>query len=412
MRRGRKCTSGSRKCWESTLQGARGRRARPDVGGQGVYLGVFENAATRRARGICGSCSLFARYAAVVDATYYEQVSRELIRAVRGRRSQLQLSLRAGYKSNMIHRWEAGECMPTAAAFLRVCERQQIDVAACFAAFYGRSPAWLAVNAPASNAAVAGLVLDLKGKVPITELAERVGRNRYTVGRWLKGQIQVSLPDLLQVLDACGQRMLDFIATLTDPKGLASVRTDWEQLQRAKEIAYDEPRSHAVLRALELDAYQRSGWKRPGWLARKVGLPKGEVERLLQELVASGQARVVRGRYKPQRVIDVNTGQERERAQQVKLAWTRESLQRLEASHPGLFGYLVFATSRENMKKLRQLQLEYVGAMRSLIANSTDANECVGLFCTQLMDLDVGPRNALNASSKRTKSLGGRRHST
>ena len=46
-----------------------------------------------------------------------ERVARELVVALRGRRSRLGLSRRLGYRSNIVRRWEAGECFPTAAAF-------------------------------------------------------------------------------------------------------------------------------------------------------------------------------------------------------------------------------------------------------------------------------------------------------
>lgn len=66
--------------------------------------------------------------------------------------------------------------------------------------------------------------------------------------------------------------------------------------------------------------------------------------------------------------------------------WTRTALGRLERGAPGSFGYSLFAVSKDDLRRLRELHLQYVRAMQELIARS-EPNECVGLFCAQLLDL-------------------------
>jgi len=52
--------------------------------------------------------------------TRYETIAAELLRSLRGKRSQAAFSRKLGYKSNIVNRWEAGEAFPLAATFLRV----------------------------------------------------------------------------------------------------------------------------------------------------------------------------------------------------------------------------------------------------------------------------------------------------
>jgi hypothetical protein len=101
----------------------------------------------------------------------YERLAAELIRAVRGRRSQAGLSRRIGYRSNIVHRWEAGQCWPTAADFLEVCVKLRLDVRASFSRFDRRVPSWLEDLDPASPEAVAAFLRELRGKTPIKTLA-------------------------------------------------------------------------------------------------------------------------------------------------------------------------------------------------------------------------------------------------
>jgi hypothetical protein len=75
-------------------------------------------------------------------------------------------------------------------------------------------------------------------------------------------------------------------------------------------------------------------------------------------------------------------------------AWTQVALERIERHAPAHFGYSLFAVSRADLRRLRDLQLEYLREMQSIIARSSP-NECVGLLCLQLLDLRADEANAL-----------------
>jgi hypothetical protein len=77
-------------------------------------------------------------------------------------------------------------------------------------------------------------------------------------------------------------------------------------------------------------------------------------------------------------------------------AWTQVALERLEKHAPSHFGYSLFAVSRADLRRLRDLQLEYLREMQSIIARSAP-NECVGLLCLHLLDLDASEHNALSS---------------
>lgn len=327
----------------------------------------------------------------------YDLLARQLIKAIRGRRSQVDLSRRLGYRSNMVHRWESGECSPSAATFLGMCAKQRIDVALAFTRFYGRRPLWLAETPATSAEAVAAFLRDQKGKVALGELARRAGCNRFTLSRWLKGSAEPPLGELLRVLEVSSQRLMDFISSLTDPARLPLLAEPWARLQRTRDMAYDQPWSHAVLRALEIDEYRELGYK-PSYLARKLGVDVPVVERALEALVESGQVQRSGGHYRVERVSSVNTGHDPVRARQLKARWTEEALRRLGSGAPGLFGYSVFAVGRAELLRMRELQLEYVRAMEALV-QSSPRNDCVGLYCVQLLDLDAGGDNVLGAET-------------
>lgn len=160
--------------------------------------------------------------------------------------------------------------------------------------------------------------------------------------------------------------------------------SDWRRLELARRAAYEQPWSHAVLLALELREAERAD--QASWLEERLGASDRELQPALALLEATGQIRRRRGRWQLQRVLSVNTSQDRERAPALKVSWTETALTRLRRGAPGNYGYSVFAISRSDLRRLRDLHLEYVRAMQALIAAS-QPGECVGLYCAQLLDL-------------------------
>ena len=320
-----------------------------------------------------------------------ERVSRELVEALRGRRSRLGLSRRMGYRSNIVRRWEAGECFPTAAAFLQACSRLRPQTARIFAGFFQRVPDWWEVSAGFTPAAIAAFLSDLRGKTPIGSIANRTGFNRFSVGRWFTGKAEPRLPEFLCLVEACSRRMLDLIAGIVNPADLPSMKDDWQRLTAARQAAYEVPWSHAVLRALELDRSARG--RTSHFIAQRLGIDVSQVVSGLSALERTGQIRKVGRAWRVDHVLSVDTSGDPQGARQLKVAWAEVALERLRAGHRGNFGYSLFAVSRRDLRRLRDLHLEYVRAMQSLIAESSPG-ECVGLYCAQLMDLATS-QNAL-----------------
>jgi transcriptional regulator with XRE-family HTH domain len=318
----------------------------------------------------------------------FETLAGELIRALRARRSQTDLSRRLGYKSNILHRWERGECWPNMGTFYRMCAIQRVDLAASFATFYGRRPTWAQtkLNAYRDPSLAEGLssvfLNDLRGKVSILHLSQTSGYSRFTLSRWLNGSAQPNLPGFLSLVESSSGRVLDYVATLTSPDNLPSVQPLWRRLEMARAVAYEKPWSHAVLRALEFVHHADE-------LPSTLGLSKGEVELQLAALRDTGQVVRKGRRWIPTGVARVDTGRDPKRSRLLKAAWTKVALDRMEQGRDGLFGYSVFAVSRADLARMRALQLEYVRALDT-IATQSAPSEVVALFCVQMLDLGAG----------------------
>jgi transcriptional regulator with XRE-family HTH domain len=97
----------------------------------------------------------------------FEQLAAELLRGLRGKRSQQALCRRLGAKSNVVHQWERGHSFPSASRSLQVAARVGVDVPAAFREFYRTAPRWLEEQEPASPAGVAAFLDDLRGSTSV-----------------------------------------------------------------------------------------------------------------------------------------------------------------------------------------------------------------------------------------------------
>jgi len=318
----------------------------------------------------------------------FEQMASELIRALRGRRSQMAFSRRLGFRTNVVHTWEAQRRWPTASRSLAAAQRVGVDPKAALARFYGTVPLWVGSTDPTSPELVTRLLEDLRGRTSIGDVARRTGRSRFAVARWLKGEAEPRLPDFLRLIEAMSLRVLDFVAAFVDPRQLPSLGERWEKLEAGRRAAFELPWSHAVLRVLELESYQREP-HRPGFVAEQLGIDLAEENECLAALLASGQLDWDGSRYRVGAQL-TDTRRHPEAGRILKLFWARQALGRLERESPGLFSYNLFSVSERDYERLRELHLAYFRELRRIVAESEPAERVV-LAQLTLLPLTAGP---------------------
>lgn len=319
----------------------------------------------------------------------YESLAKELIRALRGRRSQTAFSRRLGFRTNVLYTWETGRRWPTAATFLLAARRAGVDVADAVGRFFPSRPAWLSRTDPASPEGVASLLTELRAMSPIVDVARRAGRSRYAVARWLSGAAEPRLPDFLRMVEACSLRLLDFVALFADPASLPAASAAWRTLEAQRRAVYEEPLLPAILLALELPAYRALPRHEPGWLARRLGFPVEDEARCLQRLAEAGQIRKVRGRWTVAPIRTVDTRPDPEAEHRLKRFWAGVGLERLSRKAEGRFSFNVFTISSADLARLSELHVSYFQSMRALIAESRPPERVV-VVNLQLFPLDVG----------------------
>jgi transcriptional regulator with XRE-family HTH domain len=296
----------------------------------------------------------------------YEATAKELVFALRGARSQAALGRRLKRKSNVLHAWETGTRYPGAADLLQLAQ------------LAGRSPSALLNRfAPCRGSSPAALVTSfLNGAArdrSRAELARALGVNRNTLARWLAGETEPRLPQLLAFVAVTTQRLLEFLGELVDPSRLPSVAAAYRDLEQQRSLAYTRPWSHAVLRALELEEYRALPRHVPGFIAERLGIALEEEQACLAALLEAKQIRRRGRRFAVARVLAVDTREDPERNLALKRHWfgvASAALERHGIAPGALASYNLFAIAEADLERVRQAHLDYYERVRAIVAES------------------------------------------
>lgn len=313
-------------------------------------------------------------------------VSAQLLRAVRGGRSQEAFSRRLGYTSNPVAGWEAGRRFPAAAEFLRACVLSGIDAPAIFAAFLGEP-----LGEPLDDGGVARWLSKLSTQLTHQELAARTGASRYQVGRWLSGQSKPRLPDFLSLIEGATGRLAELVAALVPIAQVPALLAAHERIEQARRLAFEQPWTEAILRLLETAPYARLPAHRPGWLAARLGVSLAAEAAGLEALEASGLIQWDGGRYRIVTVLATNTQATKREMVALGAHWTEVTLARRRAPrHGDVFGYNVLSVSEADLPRLRALTSQYFQDVRALVAGS-EPEEVAALLLVSLTLFDDRP---------------------
>jgi transcriptional regulator with XRE-family HTH domain len=317
----------------------------------------------------------------------YARLASEVLRAIRGGRSQVAASRRLGYRSNVFANWENGRRFPTASELMRGLRVLGMEPARAVRAL-AVSGEQGAVHDLTTADGVAAWLRHHRGTSSLEPLARRVGKSRFAVSRWLSGQSEPRLPDFLGLLDAMTLRVLDFVSALVDPRQLPVAVAAWERLERRRRLAYDLPDTEIVLLALELDTYRALPAHRPGWITSVLGLAGiEEEERCLRALEQVGAITWNDDRWRVDEVMAVDTSRDPGAVRSTKAHWSRMGLEQILAGAPGRFSYNVFTVSSEDLRELEAMYLEWFAELRRRVARS-GPSEHVVVANLQLFALD------------------------
>lgn len=298
-----------------------------------------------------------------------ELATRQLLRALRGGRSQVAFSRRLGYRGNPVAHWEAGRRTPTAQEMLRACGRVGIDARAALARFHP-------TPAPESPAELHAWLDRLRGSTTMVELAKRTGHSRFTISRWLAGVSKPRVNEFLQLVEAITGRACDLVAELVSIEQVPAMQAAHRARTAARLLAHEEPWTEAIMRVLESRPY------RPGEIAMQLEIDAETERRCLEKLILANIVTERDGEHQVAGELSVDT----RAVPQLKAHWAAVAHARLaNPLEQDLFSYNVLSVAREDLDAIRELMRATYREIRTIVSNSRSA-ERVALVNLQLVN--------------------------
>ncbi len=318
-----------------------------------------------------------------------ELLASQLLRSLRGKRSQLAFSRRLGHRSNVAYAWESGRRFPLASEVVLAAALGGADLKRILSVPLSSTPAWIRRADAKRPDWVSAFLCALRGTMTVRAWASDSGCNRVSLARWMSGKAEPRLPDFLRLVYAAAPRkFFDWLATFVDVARLPAVAGELRRLDALRRIAHEAPLSEAILRFLELTSpTEAPARSQPGFIADQLGISLAQETQVLEALRRAGVIHRRRGRWHIDREHAVDTSTiPRATLLGLKSFWLSLAAGRCAQGTPGVFSYTVFSVSRADLARLERMQVEHYEAMRRVIRASSPC-EAVGFAGVQLFSL-------------------------
>ncbi len=304
----------------------------------------------------------------------------QLLRALRGRRSQVAFARRLGFRSNVPAAWEGGHRVPNATELLRVCERVGVDGPAAFGRFHP----------PAAESIADGTIglwlTELRGRTSMNELSVRSGFSTSRLRRWLNGTATPRVHQLLALVDALTGRAPDLVAELVDIEQVDVLVDRYRAGRTQRRLAFEHPWTAAVRVLIDASPVPEDGAVTE--LSRRLGQPGHLVEDALARLLEHGLVARDNGWIVGSRALTVDLRATAEDRRQLRAHWASAAARRVAEDRGDLFSFSLMAVSRADLERIQQLQRRTFREIRG-IAAASEPPEVGALVVAQVAVFDV-----------------------
>jgi transcriptional regulator with XRE-family HTH domain len=247
-----------------------------------------------------------------------QAVAQQLLRALRGSRSQVALARRLGYRANPITDWENGRSFPHMSELFRVARVARINVALAFSRFAPNVP----LERKGTGFALGRWMRATLGTSSVSDIARRIPCSRSSLSRWVCGIAEPRVPDFLRFMDCTTGRLPDLVAELVPIETVPALLDQYQRAASAKRVAFDHPWTEALLRVLESGPYAELEHS-DELLARCLGVGVDVVRSCLAALRSADLIRWNDERFVVERELTVDTRGGQAALRALKAHWAR-----------------------------------------------------------------------------------------
>ena len=305
-------------------------------------------------------------------------VRKELLKAMRGRRTQMDLSVALGFKFNQVFRWESGSTRLTWSEFIRVAETCQTPIASALREILDHT------GDPKDSGK---LLTQIVSRRDLAAEARALGVSETKLRRWMRNEVAPSLSDVFACIARTPTLLEQFIGRLVNLEDVTALSQSSTSL-RAFGQFQDMPWATLVWEVLELTEYQKATRHIPGFVARALNLTLAQERQALRALLHEGYLEFANGKYRVKTRMD---GEFRGGHPMIALQtefWTKQALARYKTPNkisdpvdkPNVNAFLTVCTSRATHCKIREAFIDFYHRAGEIIRNDTGPREAMRIM--------------------------------
>lgn len=211
----------------------------------------------------------------------YPEIVSELLAALIGSRSTIEVSRAMGYKYNQVKRWESGEKHLRWDEFCNLCVALNIPISQALTYTFQ-------YDHPDPHKILGHLYSNKYPLLSIDELSNRLHRHPSAIRRYIDGEIFPDLEFILAFMDLDANRLGSFILLLLPPGEGAPLRARFaEEYNRVKAEAM-APLASAMQGWLVSQEYRALEKHDSSFIAQRVGTSSQEVDEIFRKMTQVG----------------------------------------------------------------------------------------------------------------------------
>lgn len=302
----------------------------------------------------------------------YEEIVRELIVALRGTYSTVDLSKAMGYKYNQVRRWETGEKQFRWDEFCLYCKAVDVPLPAILYEVFH-------YQAQDPMAFLSFLHLNRFPLHTIEQLSEKLHRHPSAIRRYLDGEIFPDLEFVLAYIDLDYNRLAEFILRILPDDSDSLLKATFEPQIKMVLKEAEFPLAAAIEGWLVTHPYESLNSHDEEFIAKRVGISTEEVRHILEVMEKAGTVRCnANGKYVLTYDALLLPGSEKGSHFKFYKYWSERASRRYADDHAinrspvkGAGLCRVVAVSQSTSKKLNDILVRADAEIRTLLENSS-----------------------------------------
>ncbi len=315
----------------------------------------------------------------------YEKLKIDLLKTIRGDKTQQQVNKKLGFDFNQVSRWETQQKRILWPEFVRYCELSNINITQSLKRVFTYH------DKPEDYKT---LVRHLSADKKMSVMSNKTKISRYIIRRWMNNTYPPTLEEMFQVMEVYQSTLINFIDDLVGVEHVKAFSRKQKAYVAEKNFIYKYPYFAAVALCLELKQYKRLKAHQKGFIAKRIGISQEEEEEVFKNAVKLGLLEFRKKKYykPPENKRHLNTKGNFFGSKCIKGYWLNKSIQKLEKMNEpkkeDYFSYFLFNTNETTYNLVLDEYIKFFKKIIDLVVQDNKPTYKSKIFSVQYMDVE------------------------